>query len=94
MTVQLSRQDMAEMRLAAPVARSSFVRRLLQAHEDPARQRIRAWLMKIDDAQLLTFGLTPEDITALRGTAWRIASSLRSMTSRLEISAQDNGRVR
>ena len=51
-TVQLSRQDMAEMRLAAPVARSSFVRRLLQAHDDLAKQRIRAWLMKIDYAQL------------------------------------------
>jgi hypothetical protein len=43
------------------------VRRLLQARDDPAKQRIRHWLSNIDDARLLRFGLTPEDIALLRG---------------------------
>src|SRR5882757_2622294 len=48
-------------------ARSSLVRRLLQAKDDPAKQRIRRWLSDIDDERLLSFGLTPEDIASLRG---------------------------
>lgn len=47
-------------------ARSSLVRRLVQAHDDPGKQRIRAWLRELDDAQLSNLGLTPEDIHALR----------------------------
>jgi hypothetical protein len=49
-------------------ARSSLVRRLVQAKDDPAKQRIRRWLGDIDDARLLRFGLTPEDIALLRGS--------------------------
>jgi hypothetical protein len=49
-------------------ARSSLVRRLVQARDDPAKQRIRRWLGDIDDARLLGFGLTPEDIALLRGS--------------------------
>ena len=49
-------------------ARSSLVRRLVQAKDDPAKQRIRRWLGDIDDARLLGFGLTPEDIALLRGS--------------------------
>jgi hypothetical protein len=48
-------------------ARSSLVRRLLQASDDPAKQRIRHWLSDINDEQLLSFGLTVEDIALLRG---------------------------
>jgi hypothetical protein len=48
-------------------ARSSLVRRLVQANDDPAKQRIRRWLSDIDDVRLLSFGLTPEDIVVLRG---------------------------
>jgi uncharacterized protein YjiS (DUF1127 family) len=48
-------------------ARSSLVRRLVQAHDDPGKQRIRAWLRELDDEQLSNLGLTPEDIHALRG---------------------------
>jgi hypothetical protein len=45
------------------------VRRLAQAQDDPAKQRIRAWLREIDDEQLSSsLGLTPEDITILRST--------------------------
>ena len=49
-------------------ARSSLVRRLVQAQDDPAKQRIRRWLSKIDNERLLSFGLTPEDIALLRGS--------------------------
>jgi hypothetical protein len=49
-------------------ARSSLVRRLVQAIDDPAKQRIRRWLSDISDERLLSFGLTPEDIAVLRGS--------------------------
>ena len=49
-------------------ARSSLVRRVVQANDDPAKQRIRRWLSDIDDERLLSFGLTPEDIVFLRGS--------------------------
>jgi hypothetical protein len=49
-------------------ARSSLVRRLFQANDDPAKQRIRRWLSDIDDERLLSFGLTPEDIVLLHGS--------------------------
>jgi hypothetical protein len=48
-------------------ARSSLVRRLLQAKDDPAKQRIRRWLGDINDERLLSFGLTRDDIALLRG---------------------------
>jgi hypothetical protein len=51
-----------------PEAGSSLVRRLVQAKDDPAKQRIRRWLVDIDDERLLDFGLTPEDIALLRGS--------------------------
>jgi hypothetical protein len=44
------------------------VRRLVQARDDPAKQRIRRWLSDINDERLLSFGLTPEDIALLRGS--------------------------
>jgi hypothetical protein len=49
-------------------ARSRLVRRLVQAKDDPAKQRIRRWLSDINDERLLCFGLTPEDIALLRGS--------------------------
>ena len=45
---------------------SSLVRRLVQAQDDPAKRRIRAWLKDLDDSQLLSLGLTSEDIAILR----------------------------
>ena len=66
MTVQFSRQGMAAMPLAVPLAQSSFVRRLLQARDDAVKRRVLAWLMEIDDARLRGFGLSAEDITILR----------------------------
>jgi hypothetical protein len=49
-------------------APSSLVRRLVRATDDPAKQRIRRWLSDITDERLLSFGLTPEDISLLRGS--------------------------
>ena len=72
MTIQFSRQGMAVRPARSLKARSSLVRRLAQAQDDPAKQRIRAWLREIDDEQLSTsLGLTPEDIAILRSTDWR-----------------------
>jgi uncharacterized protein YjiS (DUF1127 family) len=67
MTIQFSRQGMAARPARCLQARSSLVRRLAQAQDDPAKQRIRAWLRELDDEQLLSsLGLTPEDIHVLR----------------------------
>ena len=49
-------------------AQSSLVRRLVQARDDPAKQRIRLWLSDINDERLLAFGLTQEDIALLRSS--------------------------
>jgi hypothetical protein len=53
------------------VARSSaLVRRLLfRSHDDAGKRRILTWLLAVDDARLLKFGLTHEDIAVLRTTA-------------------------
>jgi hypothetical protein len=61
-------QDVAVRPVERPIARSSLVRRLILAKDDPAKRRIRAWLSDIDDERLFCFGLTSEDIAALRGT--------------------------
>src|SRR5260370_37358190 len=47
-------------------ARSSLVRRLVQAQDDPAKQRIRRWLRKINNENVLNFCLHPEHISLLR----------------------------
>jgi hypothetical protein len=49
--------------------RSSLARRLVQARDDPGKQRTRARLCELSDEQLSSgLGCTPEDIAALRGT--------------------------
>ena len=61
-----ARRGMAA-RPARPLkAGSSLVRRLVRAHDDPGKQRIRALLRELDDEQLASLGLTPEDILVLR----------------------------
>jgi hypothetical protein len=50
---------------------SSLVRRLVRATDDPAKQRIRAWLRDIDDERLRRFGLSAADIAMLRGPSPR-----------------------
>jgi hypothetical protein len=62
-------QNMAKRPPGCRKARSRLVRRLVQAKDDPAKQRIRRWLSDIKDEQLLGVGLTTEDIGLLGG--WR-----------------------
>jgi len=55
---------------------SSLVRRLVLAKDDPAKQRIRAWLSDIDDERLFSLGLTSEDVVALRNTSPRVEAAI------------------
>ena len=64
MTIQFPRRGMRPA--SALKGRSSLVRRVVQAHDDPGKERIRAWLRELDDEQLASLGLTPEDIFLLR----------------------------
>jgi hypothetical protein len=68
-TIDRLQQDIAARPAGRVMAGSSLVRRLVRAKDDPAKQRIRAQLSEIDDERLLRFGLTSEDIAALRGAA-------------------------
>jgi hypothetical protein len=61
-------QSTAKSSADCRTARSSLVRRLVRAKDDPAKQRIRRWLSDIDDQRLSSLGLTPEDIVLLRGS--------------------------
>jgi hypothetical protein len=47
------------------VPESSFLRRLLRANDDPAKQRCLAWFIEIDDRRLLELGLSPGDLAIL-----------------------------
>ena len=67
MTIQFSQQGMAALPLNVRRGQSSFVRRLVNARNDPAKARVRAWLLDLDDQRLAGFGLTPDDIAILRG---------------------------
>jgi hypothetical protein len=64
----LSKQGIAVARVGSPKAKSSLVRRLVAAENDPAKRRIRAWLTELDDERLAGLGLTSKDIAILRGT--------------------------
>jgi uncharacterized protein YjiS (DUF1127 family) len=66
MNFQFLRRGMSARPATHLKARSSLVRRLVQARDDPGKQRIRAWLSALDDEQLSNLGLTAEDIHALR----------------------------
>jgi hypothetical protein len=55
--------------VAPPGVRSSLVRRLVAAENDPAKQRIRVLLAKLEDERLSGLGLTLQDILILRGGA-------------------------
>lgn len=52
-TVQFSLQGMAARPARCSKAKSSLVRRLVQAQNDPARQRIRAWLRELDEQEVV-----------------------------------------
>jgi hypothetical protein len=66
MTIQFPRKSVAAGRLLK--SGSSLVRRVVQARDDPAKQRIRAWLRALDNEQRSSLGLTSEDMAVLRGT--------------------------
>ena len=66
MSIQFSRQGTAALPASFARPRSSFVRRLLRARDDAVKQRVRTWLIGLDDQRLLRFGLAPEDIALLR----------------------------
>jgi len=66
-TIQFSKQSIAVLSDGLPKMRSSLVCRLVCARDDPGKERIRMWLIDLDDAQLqLGLGLTVEDIAVLR----------------------------
>ena len=77
MTIQFSKQPIAVLSDGLPKMGSGLVRRLVCARNDHGKERIRKWLIDLDDAQLPSgLGLTVEDIAVLRiGT--KAASSLR-----------------
>ena len=71
MTIQFSKQA-----IGLPKIMSGLVCRLVLARDDPAKERIRMWLIALDDAQLQSgLGLTVEEIAVLRST--KKASPLR-----------------
>ena len=68
MTVQFSRQSITTLSASLPTTGSGLVRRLVRARNDPGKERIRNWLIDLDEAQLQSsLGLTLEDILILRG---------------------------
>ena len=80
MTVQFSRKAQTALSASRPVTRSGLVRRLVRARNDPGKERIRKWLIDLDDAELQSgLGLTLEDIAVLRERyATKPASTSRS----------------
>ena len=70
MTIQFSRKAIAALSVSLPAPGSSLVRRLVRAKNDPGKERIRMWLIDLDDAELRSgLGLTQEDIAALRAAS-------------------------
>ena len=77
MTIQFSKQPIAVLSDGLSKMGSALVRRLVCVRDDPGKERIRMWLLNLDDAQLQSgLGLTVEDIAVLR-TGTRTASPLR-----------------
>jgi hypothetical protein len=78
MTIQFPKQPIATTSEGLPKVGSGLVCRLACACGDPAKERIRRWLIDLDDAQLQSgLGLTVEDIAVLR-TGTKTASPLRA----------------
>ena len=50
MTVQFSRKAQTALSASPLVTWSGLVRRLVRARNDPGKERIRKWLIDIDDA--------------------------------------------
>ena len=77
MTIQFSKQPIAVLSDGLSKMGSGLVRRLVCTRDDPGKERIRMWLLNLNDAQLQSgLGLTVEDIAVPR-TGTRTASPLR-----------------
>jgi hypothetical protein len=78
MTVQFSRKAQTAFSASPPVTRSGLVRRLVRACNDPGKERIRKWLIDIDNAKLQSgLGLIRNDGTprCLRfGPGWGLSN--------------------
>jgi len=69
MSIQFSRQAIAALPASLPMRGSGLVRRLVRTYNDPGKERIRMWLIEIDDTQLRSrLGLSLEDIAILRAS--------------------------
>jgi hypothetical protein len=56
------------MRTSKLFTGSGLIRRLIRARNDLGKERVRMWLIGLDDSQLRSgLGLKPEDIAVLRG---------------------------
>jgi hypothetical protein len=70
MTIHFSRKPIAVLSEGTPKMGSGLICRLVGARNDPSKERIRKWLISIDDARLRSgLGLTQEEIAVLR--EWR-----------------------
>jgi hypothetical protein len=77
MTIQFSKHPIAVPSEGLAKMGSGLVCRLACARDDPGKERIRTWLIGLDDAQLQSgLGLTAKDIAVLR-TGTKTASPLR-----------------
>jgi hypothetical protein len=93
MTIQFSKQPIAVLSDGLPKMRSGLVRRLVCARDDPGKERIRMWLIELDEAQLRSgVGLTVEDIAVLR-TGTKTASPLRLEKQFWENTMPNEGRL-
>ena len=77
MTIQFSKHPIAVLSEDLAKMGSGLVCRLACARDDPGKERIRMWLIGLDDAQLQSgLGLTAKDIAVLR-TGTKTASPSR-----------------
>ena len=77
MTIQFSKQPIALLSEGLPEWGQASFADSFCARDDPGNERIRTWLIDLDDAQLRSgLSLTVEDIAVLR-TGTKTTSSLR-----------------
>ena len=63
-----SPQAIVALSASLPTTGSGLIRRLVRAQNDPGKERVRMWLIDLDDSQLQSgLGLRLEDIAVLRG---------------------------